>query len=179
MSTPIQGILRGLKDTRVSFVLMVLAYWGGCFPMSLFLDHVMGWGADSYWLGLDFGVGCSALLMVLRLLYVERVMDGRPVLSFSFFRDMLFSEPKVNAYAPAMAAPENMCEVTEENIRQAESLLALLAEMEEKISVLMQSLKEAEIDIFVENRRVLPIRLSLLTDLHLCILGHATRAYVP
>ena len=44
--------------------------------MSLFLDHVVGLGADSYWFGLVFGVGCSAMLMVLRLVYVERVMDG-------------------------------------------------------------------------------------------------------
>lgn len=71
ISTPIQGILRGLKDTRISFILMVLAYWGGCFPMSLFLDSHTALGADSFWLGLDFGVGCSAFLMILRLLYVE------------------------------------------------------------------------------------------------------------
>ena len=179
VSTPIQGILRGLKDTRISFVLMVVAYWGGCFPMSLFLDHVMGLGADSYWLGLDFGVGCSAALMVLRLIYVERVMDGRPVPSFDFVKEIFVKAPAHRTSAPLLAGHGHVYEITEENIRQAEKLLAFLAEMEEELSVVMQNLKESQIDIFVENRRVLPIRLSLLTDLHLSILGHATRAYVP
>ncbi len=54
-----------------------------------------------------------------------------------------------------------------------------MTEMEEKLSVLIQNVKEAEVDIFTETRRVLPIRKALLTDLHLSILGHATRAYVP
>ncbi len=179
ISTPIQGILRGLKDTRVSFVLMVLAYWGGCFPMSLFLDHIMGWGADSYWLGLDFGVACSAGLMVLRLLYVERVMDGRPVPSISFWKEIFTREIPAISPSPVLAGHGHVYEVTEENIRQAESLLALLSKAEEELSVVMQTIKEAEVDIFAETRRVLPIRLSLLTDLHLSILGHATRAYVP
>jgi MATE family multidrug resistance protein len=71
-AAPIQGILRGYKDTRIPFVLMLIAYWCGCLPMGLFLDHVMGHGVYSYWQGLVFGVGCSATLMVLRLRYMER-----------------------------------------------------------------------------------------------------------
>ena len=138
----------------------------------------MGLGADSYWLGLDFGVGCSAALMVLRLIYVERVMDGRPVPSFDFVKEIFVKAPARSA-SPLLAGHGHVYEITEENIRQAEKLLAFLAEMEEELSVVMQNLKESQIDIFVENRRVLPIRLALLTDLHLSILGHATRAYVP
>ena len=69
--------------------------------------------------------------------------------------------------------------VLQQNIRKAEELVALLTETEEKLSVLMQTMKEAEVDIFVEARRVLPIRMALLTDMHLSIIGHATRAYVP
>ena len=167
ISTPIQGILRGLKDTRVSFVLMVIAYWGGCFPMSLFLDHVVGLGADSYWLGLVFGVGCSALLMVLRLVYVERVMDGEALPSFAFFMHREITNP---ATVHAVVAS---------NVKQAKELLVSWERAEEKLASLVQDIKEAEVDIFTENRRVLPICRSLLTDLHLCILGHATRAYIP
>ena len=167
ISTPIQGILRGLKDTRVSFVLMVIAYWGGCFPMSLFLDHVVGLGADSYWLGLVFGVGCSAMLMILRLVYVERVMDGEALPSFAFFMHREITHP---AAVHAVVAS---------NVKQAKELLAFWERAEEKLASLVQDIKEAEVDIFTENRRVLPIGRSLLTDLHLCILGHATRAYIP
>ena len=171
ISTPIQGILRGLKDTRISFVLMVLAYWGGCFPMSLFLDSHTALGADSFWLGLDFGVGCSAFLLVLRLLYVERKLDGRPMPSLSWFLSLIPGRKTAPAAVYAISL--------QRNIKKAEELLDLWTAMEEKLSMLMQEIKESEVDIYEALGRILPIRLSLLTDLHLSIIGHASRAYIP
>ena len=171
ISTPIQGILRGLKDTRISFVLMVLAYWGGCFPMSLFLDSHTALGADSFWLGLDFGVGCSAFLMILRLLYVERKLDGRPMPSLSWFLSLIPGRKTAPAAVYAISLQRNM--------KKAEELLVLWTAMEEKLSMLMQEIKESEVDIYEALGRILPIRLSLLTDLHLSIIGHASRAYIP
>lgn len=171
ISTPIQGILRGLKDTRISFVLMVLAYWGGCFPMSLFLDSHTALGADSFWLGLDFGVGCSAFLMILRLLYVERKLDGRPLPSLSWFLSLIPGRKTAPAAVYAISL--------QRNIKKAEELLDLWTAMEEKLSMLMQEIKESEVDIYEALGRILPIRLSLLTDLHLSIIGHASRAYIP
>lgn len=171
ISTPIQGILRGLKDTRISFVLMVLAYWGGCFPMSLFLDSHTALGADSFWLGLDFGVGCSAFLMVLRLLYVERKLDGRPLPSLNWFLSLIPGRKTAPAAVYAISL--------QRNIKKAEELLDLWTAMEEKLSMLMQEIKESEVDIYEALGSILPIRLSLLTDLHLSIIGHASRAYIP
>lgn len=171
ISTPIQGILRGLKDTRISFILMVLAYWGGCFPMSLFLDSHTALGADSFWLGLDFGVGCSAFLMILRLLYVERKLDGRPMLSLSWFLSLIPGRKTAPAAVYAISL--------QRNIKKAEELLELWTAMEEKMSMLMQEIKESEVDIYEALGSILPIRLSLLTDLHLSIIGHASRAYIP
>lgn len=171
ISTPIQGILRGLKDTRISFILMVLAYWGGCFPMSLFLDSHTALGADSFWLGLDFGVGCSALLMVLRLLYVERKLDGRPLPSLNWFLSLIPGRKTAPAAVYAISL--------QRNIKKAEELLDLWTAMEEKMSMLMQEIKESEVDIYEALGSILPIRLSLLTDLHLSIIGHASRAYIP
>ena len=171
ISTPIQGILRGLKDTRISFILMVLAYWGGCFPMSLFLDSHTALGADSFWLGLDFGVGCSAFLMILRLLYVERKLDGRPLPSLSWFLSLIPGRKT----APAAVYTISL----QRNIKKAEELLDLWTAMEEKLSMLMQEIKESEVDIYEALGSILPIRLSLLTDLHLSIIGHASRAYIP
>lgn len=171
ISTPIQGILRGLKDTRISFVLMVLAYWGGCFPMSLFLDSHTALGADSFWLGLDFGVGCSAFLMILRLLYVERKLDGRPMPSLSWLLSLISGRKTAPAAVYAISL--------QRNIKKAEELLDLWTAMEEKLSMLMQEIKESEVDIYEAPGRILPIRLSLLTDLHLSIIGHASRAYIP
>lgn len=173
ISTPIQGILRGLKDTRISFILMVLAYWGGCFPMSLFLDNHTTLGADSFWLGLDFGVACSALLMIFRLLYVERKLDGRPVPTFAGVLALLIGRET----APAAVSVYTIS--LHRNVKKAEELLALWTEMEEKLSIIMQKIKESEVDIYEEMGRILPIRMSLLTDLHLSIIGHATRAYIP
>lgn len=72
IAAPIQGMLRGYKDAKIPFVLMLLAYWGGCLPMGIFMDQVMHHGPMAYWQGLDFGVGCSAFFLVLRLLYIER-----------------------------------------------------------------------------------------------------------
>lgn len=171
ISTPIQGILRGLKDTRISFILMVLAYWGGCFPMSLFLDSHTALGADSFWLGLDFGVGCSAFLMILRLLYVERKLDGRPMPSLSWLLSLIPGRKTAPAAVYAISL--------QRNIKKAEELLDLWTTMEEKLSMLMQEIKESEVDIYEALGRILPIRLSLLTDLHLSIIGHASRAYIP
>lgn len=171
ISTPIQGILRGLKDTRISFILMVLAYWGGCFPMSLFLDSHTALGADSFWLGLDFGVGCSAFLMILRLLYVERKLDGRPMPSLSWLLSLISGRKTAPAAVYAISL--------QRNIKKAEELLDLWTAMEEKLSMLMQEIKESEVDIYEALGRILPIRLSLLTDLHLSIIGHASRAYIP
>lgn len=171
ISTPIQGILRGLKDTRISFILMVLAYWGGCFPMSLFLDSHTALGADSFWLGLDFGVGCSAFLMILRLLYVERKLDGRPMPSLSWILSLIPGRKTAPAAVYAISL--------QRNIKKAEELLDLWTAMEEKMSMLMQEIKESEVDIYEALGSILPIRLSLLTDLHLSIIGHASRAYIP
>lgn len=171
ISTPIQGILRGLKDTRISFVLMVLAYWGGCFPMSLFLDSHTALGADSFWLGLDFGVGCSAFLMILRLLYVERKLDGRPMPSLRWLLSLIPGRKTAPAAVYAISL--------QRNIKKAEELLDLWTAMEEKLSMLMQEIKESEVDIYEALGSILPIRLSLLTDLHLSIIGHASRAYIP
>ena len=171
ISTPIQGILRGLKDTRISFILMVLAYWGGCFPMSLFLDSHTALGADSFWLGLDFGVGCSAFLMILRLLYVERKLDGRPMPSLSWFLSLIPGRKTAPAAVYAISL--------QRNIKKAEELLDLWTAMEEKMSMLMQEIKESEVDIYEALGSILPIRLSLLTNLHLSIIGHASRAYIP
>lgn len=137
ISTPIQGILRGLKDTRISFILMVIAYWGGCFPMSLLLDSHTALGADSYWLGLDFGVGCSALLMVLRLLYVERELAGKPVITMASI--LAFFTGREPAAVPAVSA---YSAALHRNIKQAEELLALLTETEEKLSALIQDKKK-------------------------------------
>lgn len=72
VAAPIQGILRGYKDAKVPFILMMIAYWCVCLPTGLLLDHGAGMGPISYWQGLDIGVGTSALLLIGRLVMMER-----------------------------------------------------------------------------------------------------------
>ncbi len=42
-AAPLQGILRGYKDTKVPFYLGVLTYWGITFPVGFFLKKSLGW----------------------------------------------------------------------------------------------------------------------------------------
>lgn len=179
ISTPIQGILRGLKDTRISFVLMVAAYWGGCFPMSLLLDHGFGLAAASYWLGLDFGVGCSAFFMILRLVYVERDMDGKWVPTLSWCLSFLRPAKRIPVLAAEGGCLAAFGDMEEANRIQARKLLRDWMKIDEKLAALMQAIQEAKVDVFSEKKSIIPIRWAKLTDLHLSILGHATRAYVP
>ena len=68
------GILRGYKDTRVPMWIAVFSYWGVGLPTQI----VLGFGfigepleVYGFWLGLAAGVGCAALLLGARLVYVS------------------------------------------------------------------------------------------------------------
>ena len=51
-AAPLQGILRGYKDTTVPFLLGVFSYWCISIPLGIFLDHVTNLGPYAYWIGL-------------------------------------------------------------------------------------------------------------------------------
>ena len=67
VAAPLQGILRGYKDTVVPFYLGLIAYWAVSIPLGLFLDHVTTLGAYSYWIGLIASLVVSAILYQWRL----------------------------------------------------------------------------------------------------------------
>ncbi len=77
VAAPIQGILRGYKDVDATFWTSMLAYWGICLPVGLFLDYKMNHGAFAYWQSLDFGVVSSAALLSVRLLWLQRKLGGK------------------------------------------------------------------------------------------------------
>ena len=66
-AAPLQGILRGYKDTKVPFYLGVLAYWGITFPVGFLLEKVTGLGPYSYWIGLIASLIVSGLCYQWRL----------------------------------------------------------------------------------------------------------------
>ena len=66
-AAPLQGILRGYKDTQVPFYLGLIAYWGVSLPLGLFLDHYTSLGPYGYWIGLIASLVTSGILFQWRL----------------------------------------------------------------------------------------------------------------
>ncbi|MDG3142161.1 MATE family efflux transporter [Streptococcus suis] len=71
-TAPIQGILRGYKDTTYPFIIGVTAYWGIALPLGWGLDMVTTLGPKSYWLGLIAGLFACGFLLHLRLHHIEQ-----------------------------------------------------------------------------------------------------------
>lgn len=61
------GILRGLKDTRVPMLLCALAYWGLGMPLGYGLAFAAGWGILGLWFGLAVGLSAAAVLLGTRV----------------------------------------------------------------------------------------------------------------
>ena len=72
IAAPLQGILRGYKDTQAPFYLGLLAYWGVSLPLGLFLDQATDLGPYGYWIGLIASLVVSAILYQLRLNYIQK-----------------------------------------------------------------------------------------------------------
>ncbi|MDQ0223628.1 MATE family efflux transporter [Streptococcus moroccensis] len=75
-TAPVQGILRGYKDTRLPFLLGVIAYWGISLPSAFLLEWLTPLGPYSYWVGLILGIFSSGLLLSKRLTTIQRRFDG-------------------------------------------------------------------------------------------------------
>jgi len=66
-ASPLQGILRGYKDTIVPFYLGLIGYWGVAIPLGYLLDQVTDLGAFAYWIGLIASLIVSGCLYQWRL----------------------------------------------------------------------------------------------------------------
>lgn len=66
-AAPLQGILRGYKDTIVPFYLGLIGYWGVAIPIGYLLDKVTDLGAFAYWIGLIASLIVSGCLYQWRL----------------------------------------------------------------------------------------------------------------
>ena len=64
--------MRGYKDVNATFWCSMLAYWAICLPVGLLLDYKFNNGAFAYWQSLDIGVICSAVVLSLRLVLLQR-----------------------------------------------------------------------------------------------------------
>ena len=72
INAPLQGTLRGYKDVRVTFFLAVLSFWVIGLPSGWVLANCGEFGPYGYWIGLIAGILAGALLLMLRLYFVER-----------------------------------------------------------------------------------------------------------
>ena len=66
-AAPLQGILRGYKDTIVPFYLGLIGYWGVAIPLGYLLDQATDLGAFAYWIGLIASLVVSGCLYQWRL----------------------------------------------------------------------------------------------------------------
>ena len=72
VAAPIQGILRGYKDTTVPFLLGVFSYWCVSIPLGIFLDHVTNLGPYAYWIGLISSIVVSGICYQMRLWQIQK-----------------------------------------------------------------------------------------------------------
>ena len=61
------GVLRGLRDTRVPMVIVGVCYWGVAVPLGAVLALRGGFGAQGVWVGLLVGLTLAAILLSVRL----------------------------------------------------------------------------------------------------------------
>lgn len=72
IATPTQGVLRGYKDVNPAFVICFIAYWVIGLPVGYLLATYTELGAYGYWIGLITGLGIGAILLLGRLVRVQR-----------------------------------------------------------------------------------------------------------
>lgn len=72
IATPTQGALRGYKDVNIAFMLAFLSYWVIGLPVGYVLANYTELAAYGYWIGLITGLAVGAVLLLLRLVKVQR-----------------------------------------------------------------------------------------------------------
>ncbi|MDS2268351.1 sodium-coupled multidrug efflux MATE transporter PdrM [Streptococcus pneumoniae] len=75
-TAPLQGILRGYKDTVIPFYLGLLGYWGVAIPVATLFDSLTDFGAYSYWIGLIISLIVSGALYRWRLTVIMKRFES-------------------------------------------------------------------------------------------------------
>ena len=76
-AAPLQGILRGYKDTVIPFYLGLVGYWGVTLPVAMVFDSLTDFGAYSYWIGLIISLVVSGVLYRWRLTVIMKRFESR------------------------------------------------------------------------------------------------------
>ena len=72
IAAPIQGILRGYKDVRVTFILAIFSYWVAGLPVGWLLANYTSMGPFGYWFGLVSGLTVGAIGLSWRLWVITK-----------------------------------------------------------------------------------------------------------
>lgn len=72
VSAPLQGILRGYKDVKITLYLAVLSYWILGLPIGYLLANFFGCGPYGFWIGLISGIAIGAVFLIIRVYQVQR-----------------------------------------------------------------------------------------------------------
>jgi len=75
IAAPIQGVLRGYKDVKVTFWLAVMSYWMIGMPTGYILAKYSLFGPYGYWIGFIAGLAVGAIALFLRLIKLQRKLD--------------------------------------------------------------------------------------------------------
>ena len=75
-AAPLQGILRGYKDTVIPFYLGLVGYWGVAIPVAIVFDSLTDFGAYSYWIGLIISLIVSGALYRWRLTVIMKRFES-------------------------------------------------------------------------------------------------------
>ncbi len=75
-AAPLQGILRGYKDTVIPFYLGLVGYWAVAIPVAMVLDSLTDFGAYSYWIGLIISLIVSGALYRWRLTVIMKRFES-------------------------------------------------------------------------------------------------------
>ncbi|MGI9399909.1 MAG: MATE family efflux transporter [Rhizobiaceae bacterium] len=66
------GLLRGIKDMRMSMVIAVFAYWVAGMPLAYIFAFRLGLDGVGIWIGLAVGLAFAAILMTIRFFALTR-----------------------------------------------------------------------------------------------------------
>ena len=66
------GLLRGMQDVKVPFIIALVSYWGVGFTTSYLLGIKFSYGPQGIWLGLVTGLAIASVLLLTRFWYKTR-----------------------------------------------------------------------------------------------------------
>lgn len=72
IQAPVQGALRGYKDVNITLLATLISYWIIGLPVGYYLANYTSLGASGYWIGLISGLAVGAILLAIRLTFIQK-----------------------------------------------------------------------------------------------------------